>query len=458
MNRAGSESPALFPFITLRRERFGAIIFNPYLNSELDLDRGEALVAQMCTGAFSTGEIVDACVSQLAVSEDAARAKVEDTIHRLEELCAVRFVKAGPPARPPVADTRRIGGYAWFLSPKSVLWDVTYACNLSCPHCLTDSGHKRARELDTNEALALVARLAGAKVLRLSLVGGEPFLRPDILDIIGCAAASGMRVDLSSNGFHVPEEIIDALDGLPVFQIQISIDGIGEAHDEFRGRAGAFEAACRTLRMLKEHGISTSISATATAKNVDHLGELIELAITLGCDAFKAIPFVPAGRGKSHGEELALGKEGSLKLSRTLMEKSAELAGKITVATEPAFGALLDGGAYTSRSDGPMICSAGYDTLSLGADGTAYPCPFLHDFPLGNLLEIPMDTIWHDSDVLNGLRTLRKSKMEGPCATCGLAATRCAGGCRAAAYLASGSLKGPDPLCFRELLDTSAGH
>jgi radical SAM protein with 4Fe4S-binding SPASM domain len=297
----------------------------------------------------------------------------------------------------------------------------------------------------------MVDKLADAKVMYLSLSGGEPFLRHDILDILNHIAHSGMRVDIASNGFRIPPGIIRALRDLPVFHIQVSIDGIGEAHDRFRGKPGAFEKSCRTLRQLKKEGISTSISTTATARNIDHLADLVDLAVALGCDSFKAIPFIPAGRGKRHNKELWLGPEGALKLSRTLAEKQRELEGRLNLSTEAGFLFLLDRPSTSQTFGGPMTCSAGYDTLSIGADGTVFPCPFLHDFPLGNVLTDSLSGIWHESSLLNQLRTLNKEEMTGPCANCEFSPLHCHGGCRAAAYFACGDLKGSDPLCFKHL-------
>lgn len=450
-NKAGNLAPALFSFITLRKESFGAILFNPFLPAELQLDESEALIAGMCCGGHLLKEIRKEYQFIFNLAEGAASQKVDQAIEKLNRVAALEFIKKRPSGRT-LPGPGPATSAASLSAPKSVIWDVTYACNLNCPHCLTDSGRKRARELDTKGAFHLIDRLAVAKVMYLSLTGGEPFLRPDILRILRHVAGTGMRVEIASNGFEVSQKIIKSLRGLPVFQIQVSIDGIGEEHDRFRGRKGAFRNACQALRRFKQEGLSTSINVTATGRNVDRLPDLIDFAVKAGCDGFKAIPFIPEGRGKRNKCELWLGREGSLKLSRILAQKSHELAGKINISTESTFLFLLNPPPACNIPDGTMTCSAGYDTLNIGADGTAYPCPFLHDFPLGNLLADSMDKIWHESKVLNKLRALKKTAMTGPCQTCSYAPEHCRGGCRAAAYLDCGDLKGSDPLCFRDLL------
>jgi radical SAM protein with 4Fe4S-binding SPASM domain len=451
-NKASNWAPALFSFITLREETFGAILFNPFLPAEVELNDLEALVAGMCSGAHTLDEIQAECQAAFNLAPEDAGHKLDETIKKIETAYALRFIEKRVSCPFPEPRPVHINSTAPFSAPKTVIWDITYACNLNCPHCLTDSGHKQARELDTEEAFRLIEILAASKVLYLSLTGGEPFLRPDILEILARIAETGMRVDIASNGFHVSQKIIRALRDLPVFQIQVSIDGIGVEHDLFRGKRGTFENACRTLRRFKEEGLSTSISTTATAQNIDKLDEIIDLAIELGCDAFKAIPFIPAGRGKHNEKRLKLDRSGSSKLSKTLIEKSKELAGKINISTESTFLFLLDRPTISNSADGAMICSAGYDELSIGANGVVYPCPFLHDFPLGNLFDDSLASIWHESAALNELRGLKKMAMAGPCQTCEYAPEHCRGGCRAAAYFNCGNLRGSDPLCFKDLL------
>lgn len=455
-NRAGLPAPALFSFITLRQEAFGGILFNPFLSAEVELDEPESFITGMCTGAHAVDEIREECQTAFGLTVEAAVRKWDETLAKLNSASAVQFIeklrsRASPPPKPVATITAPP-----LIAPKNVIWDVTYACNLSCSHCLTDSGRKSSRELDTKEAFRLIDVLATAKILYLSLTGGEPFVRSDILELLAYLADTGMRVDIATNGFHVSSKIIKALRHLPVFQIQVSIDGIGEQHDRFRGREGVFKNACKALRRFKDEGLSTSINMTATAQNIDRLGEVIDLAVELGCDAFKAIPFIPAGRGKQNKSQLGLDRQGSLKLTRILTEKSREFAGRINISTESTFLFLLDPPAVTNVADGRMICSAGYDQLSVGADGTAYPCPFLHDYPLGNLLTDSIARIWHESTILNDLRMLEKSAMNGPCRTCKYAPEHCRGGCRASAFLSGGDFKGSDPLCFKELL--SGGH
>ena len=72
-------------------------------------------------------------------------------------------------------------------APVNATWEVTYACNLSCIHCLSDSGRKREGELSTEAALQVIDQMAARKVFQFNIGGGEPFMRPDFLDLMDYA-------------------------------------------------------------------------------------------------------------------------------------------------------------------------------------------------------------------------------------------------------------------------------
>lgn len=438
-----SKYPKYYSYITYRPERFGALVFNPYTSSELNFTPEEAEIAVMINGALKFSTMCKLIEDKMIISPFEAEERVDTVIKRLKGIGAVRF--CDEPGEALKIENHCDAGELFLSSPKSAIWDVTYLCNLSCPHCLTSSGHKRD-ELDTKEAMRLVDELSDAKLLYLSLSGGEPFLRPDIVEIIKYSTEKNIRTDIASNGVLIKQDILKKLRDLPVFQIQLSIDGIGQSHDAFRGRRGAFDEILSNIDILKEEGISVSISTTATTLNIGEIESIIDLAAKKGCVAYKAIPFLPAGRGKEN-RHLSLSPDQHMSLARILFDKSREYEGIMKVTSETTFAFLLSESEVEPVDDGKMGCAAGHDTISIGADGTLYPCPFLHEHPLGNILLTPLREVWRRSPVLNELRSLKKKDMASPCSTCRHAAVNCCGGCRAAAYNNTGSFSECDPLC-----------
>lgn len=441
-------------FITLRPERFGLLLFQPYLGIEFQLDPVEAFTARLLTGRHSGEQIINALRMNYGFSKEQAWERVAALADRLEKAGALVRRKGAPEGRVRLPDQAIFPTDAPLLSaPKNVIWDVTYACNLRCPHCLTSSGSARAGELDTAAAKMLIDRLAEARVLYLSLSGGEPLRRADILELIEHTGTTGIRLDVATNGVGVPPAVFDRLSSLPVFQVQVSVDGLGEDHDRFRGMPGAFAEMCRTVQRFMEMGILVSASTTVTRENLGQLDAIIDWAVEMGLCGYKAIPFIPAGRGRINAGRLALDQAGQLQVARVLARRQEQLGDRLTISTETSFSFLLDESRASEgcQTCGMMGCAAGYDTLSVGADGTAYPCPFLHDFPLGSLLEQPLAALWRTSAVLKSLRGLDPSDLAEPCRSCPDAGGRCRGGCRASAYFASGSLLGADPGCYRAL-------
>jgi radical SAM protein with 4Fe4S-binding SPASM domain len=447
----------ILPFLpscfVLRPERFGAIFYNPFFGYEVELDPVEAFAMRMCDGRNSCRQVEQAVTDRFGLPPELSRSRIVQAVDRVSRMGGVLLQDGDEPVLPHIPDTVYFPEHGPILSaPKNVIWDLTYQCQLRCVHCLTSSGERRRGELDTKSAIKLIQTMAEAKVFCLSFSGGEPFLREDLVDLIHAGAQTNMRVDLATNGVGIPAEKIRALRDLPVFQVQISIDGPEEIHDRLRGRKGAFAAARQSVASFREEGIAVGLNTTVSKANLGALDALIDLALAWGCTGYKAIPFLPAGRGQQSAAWLEMDPSEHLRFARTIVARQRELAGRLSVTAEATFPFLLDTVPSTLHSRRMMGCSAGYDTLSVGADGTAYPCPFLHDFPLGHVLNQPVRELWGGASELVRLRGLSREDFHGSCRECEFAGSLCGGGCRASAYLHSGDLLGADPGCFRDCL------
>jgi radical SAM protein with 4Fe4S-binding SPASM domain len=229
----------------------------------------------------------------------------------------------------------------------------------------------------------------------------------------------------------------------------VSIDGIGKSHDRFRGYDGAFDAACKNIQRFQDEGIAVSLSTTVTRKNLNELDKIIDLALDMDCSGFFANAMLPVGRGRKNAERFKLDVQGYRRLYETLVARGVELEDRLAIATDMCFPFLFSPPPEMASSGGSMGCSAGHDTLCVGAEGTVYPCHFLHDFPLGNLMDTDLIALWNKSPVLKNIRNIRKQDMTGACSHCPYAPDPCRGGCRAAAYLVYGDMKAMDPTCFR---------
>ena len=160
-----------------------------------------------------------------------------------------------------------------------VVWNVTRRCNLHCGHCYADS-HDREYpgELTTQEGHALLRDLADFGVPTVLFSGGEPLLRPDVLELAKAAGDLGMRTVLSTNGTQIDDAKAAEIAAAGCSYVGISFDGIGALHDKMRGSRGAFEGALAGIRAAKRAGLRTGVRFTLHALNRPQLGEIFALA------------------------------------------------------------------------------------------------------------------------------------------------------------------------------------
>jgi mycofactocin radical SAM maturase len=318
-------------------------------------------------------------------------------------------------------------------APVNVTWEVTYACNLSCIHCLSDSGRKRDGELTTEQALRMIDQLAAEKVFQFNIGGGEPFMRPDFLDLMDHAHDKGMVTCISTNGTLIDETIARRLDH-PLVYIQVSLDGASEsANDAIRGQ-GSFNKVMKALGHLRNRNIEVSVNCVLTQRSYPELDKLVDLAASFGAK-LRVSRFRPSGRGKQSWSELNVKRE-------QMADFSQWLARHLAVSTGDSFFSVT---TEERRSLGLNMCGACKLTCCLSPQGHIYPCAFLQEpeFYAGKLPEEDFTTIWNTSPVFDSFRQLEIKSCES-CHRFDL----CHGGCPAIAYHTQRKLGLPDPGCL----------
>ena len=158
-------------------------------------------------------------------------------------------------------------------------WEVTRRCNLECLHCIVSKKYQ-CKEMDTVEALAVVAAIASMGGETLRLTGGEPLLRQDLGKIIKKATELGLRVELITNGLLIDEAFLCKF-GKYLRHIAVSIDGQESVHDYVRGE-GTYSKAVNALRLIMSHSIDTSVYITIHSANEESIGELVPDLLLLG--------------------------------------------------------------------------------------------------------------------------------------------------------------------------------
>ncbi len=328
----------------------------------------------------------------------------------------------------------------YLSAPNSIIWDVTNRCNLMCRHCYVEAEHGSTVEPSTEEARAIMDQLRKAKVFRLSFSGGEPLLREDLHELL-TYATKYFSVDVASNGLLITEDTARNLKSTGIGLVQLSLDGLEEAHDYLRGRKGAFKKLVEACRILKEAKIPFGVTSVIYRKNFTQVRELIAFAESLGAFTIRVYRLIHAGRGKNMS---------SLDLTPSEYKKALEevyrYEGKIIAVADEAFGFLLHGKENPHQWVG---CQAGRTIAGIKANGEVVPCPMFEDpvFYCGKVPDKDFADIWENSTVLAEFRSLER--IHGKCRNCTYL-YQCGGGCRAAIHAKTGDLYASDYQCFME--------
>src|SRR2546423_10918782 len=181
-------------------------------------------------------------------------------------------------------------------APICLTWELTYACNLACVHCLSSSGKRDPRELTTQQCKDIIDELERMQVFYVNIGGGEPTVRPDFWELVDYATAHHVGVKFSTNGVRITPEVAARLAASDYVDVQISLDGAtAGVNDAVRG-AGSYAMALRGLRNLADAGFrGFKLSVVMTRQNVGQLDAFAAIPHTYGA-LLRMAPLMPASR------------------------------------------------------------------------------------------------------------------------------------------------------------------
>jgi pyrroloquinoline quinone biosynthesis protein E len=168
--------------------------------------------------------------------------------------------------------------------PLGLLAELTHRCPLGCPYCSNPLAlDARADELDTTIWLRVFREAAQLGVLQVHLSGGEPGARHDLVEITAGAHAAGLYTNLITSAVGITDKTLGALAEAGLDHVQISIqDSDAGSADHIAGYDGAF-ARKRTLAAeVVRHKLPLTVNAVVHRANIDRIGDMIDLALTLG--------------------------------------------------------------------------------------------------------------------------------------------------------------------------------
>jgi AdoMet-dependent heme synthase len=382
------------------------------------------------------------------------------------------------------------------LKPRLIFWEVTKGCNLRCIHCrATATELSSPADLPSVKALNLIEQISQFCSPILVLSGGEPLFRPDIFELASYATHCGLRVALATNGTQVSEEVARKIVESGVRRVSVSLDGAdAPTHDAFRGIPGAFDAALRGFRNLRELGMSMQINMTIARHNSLQLPAVLKLAIELDADALHTFLLVPVGCGVDiAGEQMVpadeyerilnwfydRSKEGEIELKATCAPHFFRVVRQRHAAERRSLSSAESGTCPDVAAIGPARmtlpgsmnitphhprtpghgghahpdgmnavtkgCLAGTGVCFISHQGEVYPCGYLPVLA-GDLREQSFEEIWRSAAVFQKLRDT--GKLKGKCGRCEF--RNICMGCRARAYAATGNYLDEEPFCVYE--------
>ena len=344
-----------------------------------------------------------------------------------------------------------------------VVWNCTRRCNLRCVHCYSHSADcQYPGEMTTEQGVALLEDLAafGAPVVLFS--GGEPMLRPDLFELASRATKLGMRAVISTNGTLIDPKAAERLRQVGLSYVGVSLDGMRETNDKFRGREGAFDHALAGIRNCRQAGIKVGLRFTINNRNVADVSDIFNLLRDEDIPRVCFYHLVYAGRGAKLMEE-DLGHQATRRVVDLIIDRTAELHAQglpkeVLTVDNHADGPYLYLRMF--RENNPRAAdvlhllrmNAGNSSaVGIGCvswDGAVHADQFWRHVSFGNVTERKFSDIW--TDLSNPLMAMLKDKrrhVNGRCATCRFLDI-CGGNFRVRAEAATGDLWAPDPACY----------
>ncbi len=344
-----------------------------------------------------------------------------------------------------------------------VVWNVTRACNLKCVHCYARAVDRTyERELNHEQGLSLIDDMAAFGVPVVLFSGGEPLMRPDLVELANYAVSKGMRAVISTNGTLINKDKARELKEVGLSYVGVSLDGMEEINDRFRGRKGAFKDAMAGIMNCQEAGLKVGLRFTINRMNTAEVPRIFDLLEEYRIPRVCFYHLVYVGRGSNLIDE-DLDHEETREVVDLIIDRTKDLhdrgmAKEVLTVDNHADGPyiyLRMLGENNPRAEEVLTLlkmnegnSSGRGIGCVSWDGSVHADQFWRHFSFGNVLERPFSEIW--SDLSNPLMKKLKEKkghVKGRCVKCRWLDV-CGGNFRVRAEAVTGDVWAPDPACY----------
>ncbi len=282
-------------------------------------------------------------------------------------------------------------------SPLKVTFNITNRCNFKCVHCYNSSSpFCEQEELSLKEVVSFLGQLKKNEVFLVSINGGEPLIREDVLQIISEAKKMGFIVNLNTNGSLITKDIARKIAKLEINNIDVSLPAYSkETFIEFTG-VDSFDSVVRGLRNLTEEGVMPHIAIPVTRMNLKWMVKIVGLVNSLELKSIHTIVVIEKGRavGNNLTFDLKDLRESYLSEAMSFARKN-----KISLSLECPFNLgdeLIFSANNISLDKG---CIGGRYIACIQANGDVSPCALFPDYVVGNLKEKDFSSIWNSPEM-----------------------------------------------------------
>ena len=324
--------------------------------------------------------------------------------------------------------------------PLALLAEVTHRCPLSCLYCYNPLElTKLEQELDTHAWKRVLREAADIGVLQVHFSGGEPLLRPDLLELIQEASRLELFSNLITSGIGLSDARLQALVDAEVGSFQLSFQGADAQTGKDVAGGDFLKKKLEVAEKVRASGIPFSVNVVLHRQNLHQVGELVDLARSVGATRLELANTQYYGWGLLNRSQLIP--------SRKQLERAEEI---VTERREryPEMEIIWVIPDYYAKTPKPCMGGWGAVQLTVSPSGLALPCPGAYVLPEGHSPSVrdhSLAWVWYESPAFNRFRGLEW--LPEPCRSCPKQ-TEDFGGCRCQAFLLTGDETVTDPVCY----------
>lgn len=324
--------------------------------------------------------------------------------------------------------------------PLWLLLELTYRCPLHCVFCYNPTDFARStEELSTQDWIRVLQQARAQGSVQLGLSGGEPLTRDDLEEIVAEAHRLGFYTNLVTSGIGLNEKRIRALKEAGLDHIQISFQDSTREMNDFLSSTRTFELKAKVAALIKQHGYPMVLNVVLHRMNIDHVGQILEMAERMSADYVELANTQYYGWAWRNREQLLPSREQVRRAEQVTAAFRKRVGERIRV-----YFVVPD---YFEKRPKPCMNGLGSIFLTIAPDGTALPCHAARMLPgmqFPNVRDADIGWIWRESPAFNRFRGF--GWMKEPCRSCP-EKTKDFGGCRCQAYLMTGDPANADPVC-----------